>query len=211
MVISTFFPFVPRLNAKGNRKMSKRMPSKKFHPLPFFVIRANVNTSMLKLSDVINSPLFDTSRSHSVCDLTLTLKQARRSSNGSWVRIDQNKAKDAFRHFMRLVNGAVYGKANRRFNKRIMVLPVLEKDNEGRFHIHAAIELPKNCDPVWFDETIRKCWSKVHWAYDQTCLRENANRRWLNYMLKHKRGQKSGLEAWSDCIVWECINPIVGA
>jgi hypothetical protein len=163
----------------------------------------------MKISDVINSPLFDTSHLPSICDLTLTLKQARLSDNGTWVSLDENKAKDAFRHFLRLINDAVYGKANRRFGKRLGVLPILEKDAEGRLHIHAAIELPKNCDPVWFDETIRKCWSKVHWAYDQICLRENANRRWLDYMLK--RRQKAGFEAWSDCIVWECINPIVGA
>ena len=160
--------------------------------------------------DIINSPHFDTSNWHSICDLTLTLKQARKADNGAWVNIDEIQAKEAFRFFMRLLNDAVYGKAARRHAKRLKVLPILERDHQGRWHVHAAIELPPNICPLQFDHLIRECWSRVDWGHDLIFARDNADSGWLDYMLKAR--QKSGLEAWSDCIVWECcINPIAGA
>ena len=161
------------------------------------------------VSEVTNSALFDTSHWHSICDLTLTFRQGRKADNGTWVRLDENQAKDAFRFFMRLLNQTVYGKAARRHGKQVNVLPVIEKHAHGRWRLHAAIELPALCTQRWFDETIRECWSRVDWGYEVNFVRDNADRGWLDYILKP--WQKSGLENWSDCIVWECINPIAGA
>jgi hypothetical protein len=111
-----------------------------------------------------------------MCDLTLTLKQARKADDSTWVRLDENQAKEAFRFFLRLLNNAVYGKAARRYEKRLKVLPALEKSAGGRWHIHAAIELPTHHTPVHFDGLIRQCWSQVDWSYDAIFVRDNANR-----------------------------------
>ena len=73
------------------------------------------------------SYLFDTSDWGQFCDVTLTLKQARQSDNGVWVKIDDYPCRRAFRHFMNLLNRSVYGTAFRRYGKRLRVLPVLEK------------------------------------------------------------------------------------
>jgi hypothetical protein len=54
------------------------------------------------------SHLFDTSGWGSFCDVTLTLKQARQSE-GKWIRIADYPCRQAFRHFMNLLNRAVYG------------------------------------------------------------------------------------------------------
>jgi hypothetical protein len=70
---------------------------------------------------------FDTSTWGAFCDVTLTLKQARQSDSGCWVKIDDYRCRQAFRHFMNLLNRAVYGAAFRRYGKMLRVLPVLEK------------------------------------------------------------------------------------
>src|ERR1700693_1165868 len=101
------------------------------------------------------SHLFDTSRRRLFFDVTLPWKQARQSEKCAWLRIDDYSCRQAFRHFMNLLNRAVYGSAFRRHGKRLRVLPVLEKGEvraralrpwecgaSGRWHIHCAIELP---------------------------------------------------------------------
>ena len=63
------------------------------------------------------------------------------------------QCKRAFRLFINRLNQAVYGNAVRRYNKRLRVLPVLERGevrsralrpcergNSGRWHIHCAID-----------------------------------------------------------------------
>ena len=50
------------------------------------------------------SHLFDTSSWGPFCDVTLTLKQARQSERGAWIKIDDYPCRQAFRHFMNLLN-----------------------------------------------------------------------------------------------------------
>src|SRR5208282_5946263 len=89
------------------------------------------------------------------------LKQGHQPDSGGWVKIDDYRCREAFRHFMNLLNRAVYGAAFRRYGKRLRVLPVLEKGEvraralrswhggtSGRWHIHCAIELPSHFDAV---------------------------------------------------------------
>src|SRR3977135_637803 len=73
------------------------------------------------------SHFFDTSSWGAFCDVTLTLKQARQPHSGGWVKIDDYRCRQAFRHFMNLLNRAVYGATFRRHGKRLRVLPVPEK------------------------------------------------------------------------------------
>jgi hypothetical protein len=104
------------------------------------------------------SHFFNTSTWGQFCDVTLTLKQARQSDAGAWIKLDDYPCRQAFRHFMNLLNRAVYGAAFRRHRKRLRVLPVLEKGElraralrswqratSGRWHIHCAIELNYPC------------------------------------------------------------------
>src|SRR5262249_24418646 len=71
--------------------------------------------------------LFDTSSWGAFCDVTLTLKQARASEKGAWIKIEEYSCRQAFRHFMNLLNRAVYGAAFRRYGKSLRVLAVLER------------------------------------------------------------------------------------
>jgi hypothetical protein len=86
------------------------------------------------------SHFFDTSNWGPFCDVTLTLKQARQSEIGAWVRIDDYPCRQAFRHFMNLLNRAAYGAAFRRYGKRLRVLPVLEKVRSARpRYVHGSM------------------------------------------------------------------------
>ncbi len=158
---------------------------------------------MLSIPDVAKSQLFATGRWRSIFDLTLTLKQARKSDNGDWVWIDEHECRRAFRHFMNLLNRAAYNSAFRCLGKRLRVIPVLEKDVEGRWHYHAAIEPPPHIGPNQFEELIYKCWSKLDWSYRNILVRPNADCGWIKYMLKPR--QKSSFEAWSDSIDWDSL------
>ena len=145
-------------------------------------------------------------------DVTLTLKQARQPDSGGWVKIDDYRCRQAFRHFMNLLNRAVYGAAFRRHGKRLRVLPVLEKGEvraralrswdrgtSGRWHIHCAIELPSHFDGIALENLIRDCWVKVEWGYGRILVRDGANAGWINYMLKDR--QKSEFDGFVDCII----------
>jgi hypothetical protein len=172
------------------------------------------------------SALLDISHWNGVCDLTLTLKQARKSDDGRWVEIDEHQCRRAFRAFMNRLNRAVYGNAVKRHDKRLRVIPVLERgvlrvrdkgfasefgnDLAGRWHIHCAIEPPAHLDFESFERRISDCWSRTDWGYRRIVFRGDADRGWVDYMLKP--WQKSGFDAWSDCIDWENLhNPIADA
>ena len=54
--------------------------------------------------ETAKSHFFDTSSWGPFCDVTLTLRQARQSEKGAWVKIDDYPCRQAFRHFMNLLN-----------------------------------------------------------------------------------------------------------
>jgi len=169
------------------------------------------------------SGLFDTSSWGEFCDVTLTLKQGQQPESGGWVKIEDYRCREAFRHFMNLLNRAVYGSAFRRHGKRLRVLPVLEKGDvragslrrweqgtSGRWHIHCAIELPSHCNAFALEKLIRQYWSKVEWSHGRILVRDGANAGWINYMLKNR--QKSEFDAFLDCVIIESLhNPIADA
>jgi hypothetical protein len=151
----------------------------------------------------VRSDPFESAKSHlfaidnwgPFCDVTLTLKQARQSKGGTWIKIDDYPCRQAFRHFMNLLNREVYGAAFRRYGKRLRVLPVLEKGEvhatalrswergtSGRWHIHCAIELPWHLDAVALEKLIRRCWAKVELGYNRILVRDCADAGWINYM-----------------------------
>jgi hypothetical protein len=127
-----------------------------------------------------------------------------------WTKLDEQKAKSAFGHFMHLMNRSIYKNAFERKGKRLRVIGILEKAELGRWNYHAAIEPPAHLSPEDFETLIRDRWSRVDWGYREIEVEFNADQRWVNYMLKP--WQKAGLEVWSDAIDLEHLyNPIVDA
>jgi len=150
----------------------------------------------------------ETGHWRSVTDVTLSLKPCLWSKRGAVV-VDQTRAEKNFAFFMRLLNRRVYGKAYARHGKQLRVIAVIEKSEFGRYHIHAALEPPVHLDHEQFEATIRECWLKTDWGYDEGLVRPNADAGWIGYMLKQR--QKQGLEQWSDCLLGTFYNPIAGA
>jgi hypothetical protein len=148
----------PSLFANCRTTPSGRHSNVAMRPSTISAIHAN-NCLMEVRSDPIEAAktnLFDTSSWGDFCDVTLTLKQRHQPDSGGWIKIEDYRCRQAFRHFMNLLNRAVYGSACRRYGKRLRVLPVLEKGEvrartlrswergtSGRWHIHCAIELPR--------------------------------------------------------------------
>jgi hypothetical protein len=166
---------------------------------------------MITFKDIRDCSLLSTDNWHAPQSLTLTLRQARTTDNGSLVWLDEHQCKKALAVFLHHLYRAVYGNTARRFNNRVRVIPVLERSDSGRWHVHGAIELPRHLNAIQFYRLIRACWSKVDWAYRRTHTNKRADQGWVRYMLKP--AQKSVFENWSDCIVWEWLHnpPIVDA
>ena len=59
-----------------------------------------------------------------------------------WFRGTVHHYRAAFRNFMKRLNNAVYGNAARRNNRRLRVIPILEKGHDKGWHFHAALEPP---------------------------------------------------------------------
>ena len=173
--------------------------------------------------DLARSCLFDTRNWGAFCDVTLTLRQARRPDCGGWVKIDDHQCRRAFQHFMNRLNRCVHGAAFRRHRKRLRVIPVLEKSEScacaspsnqshtsGRWHIHCAIELPAHIDAIEFERRIHRCWAEVEWSRSGILVRDDADERWIGYMLKDR--QKSEFENLLDSLIIESLyNPTADA
>ena len=175
---------------------------------------------MISIDHFSQSHLFDTSDWSSIWDMTLTLKQALKTRRWSdyrpWIPTDEYQCRKAFRHFMHLLNRAVYGNAVRRYGKHFRVLPILERgyfSNRGQMEIDNSESvgismLPLNrqliSKQIGSMALIHYCWSKVDWGYREILVRQNADRGWIYYMLK--RRQKSVFDAWSDCIDWDSLH-----
>ena len=215
----------PSLLANFRATLSGRRSNAAVRPSTTPAMHANNNPVEVR-SDPIESAkshFFDTSRWSKFCDVTLTLKQGHQPDSGGWVKIDDYRCRQAFRHFMNLLNRAVYGAAFRRYGKRLRVLPVLEKGEvrarslrpwergkSGRWHIHCAIELPSHFDAVALESLICDCWAKVEWGHGRILVRDGANAGWINYMLKDR--QKSEFDGFLDCIMIKSLhNPIADA
>ena len=165
---------------------------------------------------------FDTSSWRPFCDVTLTLRQARRLDGGDRIKIDETNAgrlsalrKPAQpRGISSCVSSAwkassCIARPGKGRNVRLRVT-FRERSRSGRWHVHCAIELPPHFDAVALEKLIRRCWAKVEWGYGKILVRDGTNVGWINYMLKGR--QKSEFDSLLDCVIIEALhNPIADA
>lgn len=101
----------------------------------------------------------------------LTMKKARWEKNKSgevvrWIKIDENAAKRNTSIWLDRLNGRVYGNAYKRFDKKLDVLTVIEKNKDDkRLHVHALIECPEWMSRDKMVMLIDKCWDRSPWSY----------------------------------------------
>ena len=163
---------------------------------------------MVSICDVAKTTFFDTDHWRSFFDVSLTLRQARKSDNGRWARNRRAPVSPSIPSFYETSEPSGVWNCREQGRQTIRVIPILEKTIGGRWHYHCAIEPPAHADgtvmdAVNFESLIHDCWGKVHWGYKRVLVRDNSDRGWINYLLKRK--QKSALKSWFDCIDWELI------
>lgn len=141
---------------------------------------------------------------HAPYAVTLTLRQKRmvedERGRSFQVRLTPDRASQNFRHFMKLLNARIYGKAASRFDRRVNVMPLLEGGNGKRLHYHAAIDCPRDDLHDDFHAILFSCWLKTDWGYWEHDVQAGADAGWIDYISK-TRDKPVFADAidWSNC------------
>ena len=85
--------------------------------------------------------------------VSLTLKQ--RVDHKS---IDNNISSQNLKHFLNVLNKKCFGNSFKRFDKKLRVIPVLEKSSNGRLHSHLTLQNPFPDNPYKFESMINFTW-----------------------------------------------------
>lgn len=124
--------------------------------------------------------------------ISLTLRQGAPRDDRTIQILTVTEVSKCVKHFMKEINRQVYGKANRRYSKRLIVVPTFERDSNNRLHVHMLLEVPDRCymSPIEFKTKVGAIWDSMRWALVQkdlafipTPTRENVSR-WLDYIMK---------------------------
>lgn len=114
--------------------------------------------------------------------ITLTMKQ---HSKGQ--RLDKIRASKNLRYFLNRLNRVFFRSSARRYNKRVNVIPVLEKSYSGRLHYHLTIENPLPDEPFYFEQSIKEQWQKTDFGDAQVDIKIASDvDRWNQYIMKAK-------------------------
>lgn len=130
--------------------------------------------------------------------VTLTFKQAIRtneSAGAGLIRLDRQKAEKNMRHFLNLLNQRVLGKRFRRFNKRLISVPVYEQSESTRFHAHLVLQKPSDKTLEEFTEVIESCWQRCDFGYKNIDVQLITDSGWLAYMLKDRTKMDGAIDA----------------
>jgi hypothetical protein len=112
--------------------------------------------------------------------VTITMKQ-----NWNGMVLDQTLASKNLRHFINLMNQAVYGNAYRRHGKSLQVIPILEQSAWDRLHYHISIEKPDRLSEADFMDLLKESWSRTDFARKQMEIKKIFSRGWIQYCLKN--------------------------
>ena len=132
--------------------------------------------------------------------VTLTMKQGVKIPNqeGPLVFLTSDRAVQNYRHFLNVLNAAVFGKAAKRFGKRVNAVSTIEGGNGKRLHIHAVIDCPSVDLIGEFPIMVAQAWEKTQWGHREIDIQPGADSGWINYISKF--GDKP---IYADAIDWE--------
>ena len=138
----------------------------------------------MKYNSIIKQFYLD-HRVPSPVNFTFTQRQV---VDGQW--ISDEVSQQNFRHFANLLNSQVYGKAFKRFGKKLSMFVVREHDAIHRHHLHCVIEKPSSRTYRDFVTTALTCWGDTRFGYYQNHFEVPAtNQRetgWIDYCLKQR-------------------------
>ena len=90
-----------------------------------------------------------------------------------------------WQHFCNKLNYKLYGKAAKRYNKTLLILPVLHGEISGKnLHLHAAIGcVDRDYSFEKLRAVINATWREMKWAKNETEILQYMNKGWIGYML----------------------------
>jgi len=144
----------------------------------------------------LNGILID--RQPDLLAVTLTFKQAikpEESAGAAFIKLDRDKAEQNMRHFLNKLNQKALGKRFRRFNKRLISVPVYEQGEATRFHAHLVLEKPQELNNEAFIDLIDECWRSTDFGYNNIDVKQAEDSGWLSYMLKDRTKRNGVLES----------------
>ncbi len=121
---------------------------------------------------------FDTTNCFGV---SLTLKQ--RVDNKSLTNDISNQN---LKHFLNVLNKKCFGNSFNRFNKKLRVIPVLERSKVGRWHYHLTLQNPFPENPYKFESMINHAWFNTNYGHRHIHIHRNINEGWNDYITKLK-------------------------
>ena len=101
--------------------------------------------------------------------ITFTMKQTLND-----MKLDEINFSQDFRHFMNRLNYKIFKNSYKRFNRRLNVIPILEKSNNDRFHYHCLIEKPFRLKDREFTNLIESEFSKTKLSYDDIDIKRQS-------------------------------------
>ncbi len=113
--------------------------------------------------------------------VTLTMKQNR---NG--VALDNVIASQNLRHFINILNQAVFGNAHRRYGRKLTVIPIIELSAWDRLHYHLSLEKPNHLSEKDFTSLIQSSWLKTDFSRKEFDVRRIYSEGWMHYCLKSR-------------------------
>lgn len=112
--------------------------------------------------------------------VTLTMKQ---HSKGQ--RLDEISASQNMRHFLNLMNAEHFGTNFKRNNKRLSVIPSLERSFSGRLHYHLTIKMPDPSLAERFKKTIEFFWQDTDFGDHEISIKDAYDvSGWNSYITK---------------------------
>lgn len=119
-------------------------------------------------------------------------------------RYEQQYSREAcektLRHFLNVLNKRLFKngyKSPTKFKRRLEVLAVMEGDDVYHRHYHLLLERPEDLSDFRFFWITKECWAKTHLGGSQIKIHYDADKGWLNYMLKARSKEK-----YDDSIDW---------
>lgn len=114
--------------------------------------------------------------------VTINLKN-RHPLLGIW--ISEDIAAQTAQRFVRHLGRYLLKRKHRYGHEKINAIATLERGAEfRRWHIHLAIEKPKNCSASEFHNAILVVGSRLEWCRDDIDIRDYKSSGWLSYITK---------------------------
>ena len=126
--------------------------------------------------------------------ITLTMKKGQ-YFNHIYVPLDEILCSRNMRFFLNRLNCKILGNARRK--NKIKTVAVLERDRDGRFHYHLAIDRFSFIFADEFYHEICRCWQKTDWHRKIVDERVSADDGWIDYIMKLRC--KAEYSEYIDC------------